>query len=200
MKILSSLLALGMSIGVAGVSLADHSACPTQEKGGMPAPPMMMKGHDACPLDESTGGGKGCALGSFIGTAMKNKEALGLTEAQTKELDQLKLECQKIAALDGAQVKVACMELAAMMSPENFKLEAAKTQLKKKMDLLASMKIKELELYQKAIAVLTPEQLKKIGALSPSASGAHDCPMPGGPTAPMHPGHQGGAQGTQHSH
>lgn len=179
MKFLSFLLALALSVAVTGNSMANPPSPVPQKEG-------MMGTKDACPMDSSLGGKGGCVLGSFIGTAVKNQKELGLTDDQIKKLTQFKLECQKIKTLDGAQVTVACMELKAMMGPANFDLEAVKAQIKKKMDLLASMKIKEMELYQKAISVLTSEQLKQVAALIPLDSTSGDCPETGAPMGGDH--------------
>lgn len=151
---------------------------------------MMCQGHQ-CP---DGGSHDGCALGKLIASATQNAAQLGLAADKISELDKLKEECQKAKILDGAQVKVACMELHKLMTPQNFKIEAVKAQIKKKMDLVAAMKIKEAELYQKALSLFTPDQLKKLGELSPAvcdpATAAH--PMEG--HAGDHPmeGHPGG--------
>jgi Spy/CpxP family protein refolding chaperone len=137
----------------------------------------MMMGGGAGPHGDSMGSHHGgCALGKLIGAATQNAGDLGLSEDKIKELDQLKAECQKVKILDEAKVKVACMELGNLMSPGSFDLKAVKAQIKKKMDLLVEMKVKEAELYQQALSLFTPEQLKKLDAL---VRVAHDPAMKG---------------------
>ncbi len=157
-----------------------ESNCPLTGKGAA------IGGKADCPKGGSYEGKKKCALGKFICKATKNAAQLGLTDEQVEKLQALKLECKKVKTLDGAQIKVACMDLKAMMAPEKFDLEKAKAQLKKKMDLVTGKKIKQMELYQKAIAVLTPEQLKKMKTITCPKSGSpvppKDCPKTGGQT------------------
>ncbi|MBI5184707.1 MAG: hypothetical protein HZA01_03145 [Nitrospinae bacterium] len=186
MKLLLSFLsALLIGLAAAGTSLADP-ACPMPGPGGAPGPMMMGQGHQ-CPDGDSH---DGCALGKLIASAAQNAAQLGLAADKISELDKLKEECLKTKILDGAQVKVACMELHKLMTPQNFNIEAVKSRIKNKMDLVAAMKVKEAELYQKALSFFTPDQLKKLGGLSPAicdpATGVH--PMEG------HAGHQHPAQ------
>lgn len=184
MKLLSFLAALIVGLAAAGASLADQP-CPMPGTGGAPSPMMMEHGHK-CP---DSGSHDECALGKLIAAASQNAAQLGLAADKISELGKLKDECLKTKILDGAQVKVACMELHDMMTPQNFNIEAVKAQIKKKMNLVAGMKIKEAELYQKALSLFTPEQLKKLGELSQAvcdpATGAH--PMEGLAGGHSHP-------------
>lgn len=192
MKVFSFITALLLGITSATVALAEHS-CPLPGKGASHGQ-KMMKGTHAGP---HAGIKKGCVIGKLICTATKNADILGLTADQVQQLKEYKMECQKVKILDGAQLRVACLELKAMMSPDKFDLKAVKAQIRKKMALKEEMKIKKMELYQKAISVLTPEQLKKIGAMMASGTSA-DCPMQGGHSMKGHKGGPPMHQGSMH--
>lgn len=172
MKFFLSFLTAMFIMAAANLSMADQS-CPLKEKGGMANPKMMHGTKHDCPM--GSGGHsktkKGCPLGRLIAVTTQNEYQLGLTDDQVRGLNGLKLECQKVKILGKAQVRVAYLDLGHMMAPEGFDLEAVKAQIKKKMALKEEMKIREIELYSKALSLLTPEQLVKVGHLLATSGG-----------------------------
>jgi len=127
------------------------------------------------------GGGKG--MGIWDGDhAMFVIKALGLDDAQTKEVKAILFKTQKEMVQKRAAIQVARIELREMLGKDQVDIKAADAKVKQIASLGADAAILHIQAMEDVKAKLTPEQKKKLAEMMDMvrmkfADGFKDCPM-----------------------
>lgn len=107
-------------------------------------------------------------IGSGIHFYLKNADELGLSDAQIAELEDLKNDCKKGCILQGAQLKVAKMELHDLFKQDSIDKAAVDSKVNEILEMKGKKLREKIDLKIKAIEILTPEQRKAATSLKRS--------------------------------
>jgi len=102
---------------------------------------------------------------SKMGLALKNKEELGLTDQQEKDIKKIKTDTKKSLIKQGAEIQLVCIDIKALMWEDKIDTKAVNSLIDKKYDLKkekAKMLIASCAQFR---GILTDEQSKQIKAL-----------------------------------
>jgi Spy/CpxP family protein refolding chaperone len=104
-------------------------------------------------------GGMGCCKREFF---LCCKKELELTDKQVTELKSIKMDFQKGKIRAEADLKIAELELKALMPDDDAPIKDIEAKLKAAAGLKTDMKLSHIKAYRKAKALLTPEQMEKM--------------------------------------
>lgn len=158
MKMFRCLLVLALLVPVTAFAEmgGDMKDCPMMDgKGGMPSG-KMAKMH---------GGMKGGADCKELGMYIKMKKELGLTDAQVTRLKAIKTERMKAQVKTEADMKLARIDMMDKMGNDTPDFAAMREKIKQVNALELGSKLAMVDAREKAYAVLTPDQQKKLPEL-----------------------------------
>ncbi len=169
------------------------------EGGGMG----MMGGGSMGPgMGPGMGGGPGgrdmSHEGPLITIMLDYKQEIGLTLEQEKKLRDLRTEFSKESARRTADIRVAEIELDALLEQEKWDLSKIEPKVKQIATLQGELRLARIKTLEAGRAVLTPQQLEKLkqvghrmrgqgglGLMGPGGGmGPRGMPGPGGSPAP----------------
>lgn len=107
-------------------------------------------------------GGSHRGTGHLIRGLLAGAEEMGLTDDQVKKLKDIQLNLDKTRIHAEADIQVAEREARALMDDETADLSAVESTLKNSADKQVSLRIAAFQARKDAIAVLTPEQSKRV--------------------------------------
>lgn len=143
-------------------------------QGGMMGPGMMSgQSSGMMPMMQGSGCGKMCRQGTgLMGTLhqwgscfFSQKQQLGLSEEQADEIESIFSSHAKYATRKNADRKILLMEIEELLVKEKLDSRGVKTKVKTLEELDTDIAMEGIETLEKALAVLTPEQQKKIKAV-----------------------------------
>ena len=143
--------------------------------------------------------------GPIISMMLSHAQELGLTPEQEKQLRDLRTEFTKESIRRTAEIRVAEIELDALLAEEAWNLAEIEPKVKEIATLRGELRLERIKTLEAGRALLTPEQLQKLkqvghqmrpmmgpGTMGPAQSmppGAHTGPGPhSGPGMPHGPG------------
>ncbi len=165
---------LSFGSGVSAQQGAGQMMGPGMMKGGMMGPGMMSgQGWGMMPMMQGSGCGKMCRQGTgLMGTLhqwgscfFSQKQELGLSDEQVDDIESIFSSHAKYATRKNADRKILLMEIEELLVKENFDSGGVKRKVKALEELDTDIAMEGIETLEKALAVLTPEQQKKIKAL-----------------------------------
>jgi len=174
--------AIGIIVLVAG--LATHGAA--QMMG-----PMGPGGGPGAPGAGPGWGGEGGPSGwtaqerPIISMALLHARELGLTPEQESKLRALRTEFEKEALRRTAEIRMAEVDLGALLEPERWDLAQIEAKVKQVGQLQADLRMARIRALDAGRSVLTPDQLRQVEQLQLSPPGPHG---PSGPPRPRRPG------------
>ncbi len=185
-----------------GVS-AQQGAGRMMGQGGMTGPGMMqgdmMSGQSSgmMPMMQGSGCGKMCrrsmdlmeTLHQWGSCFFSQKQQLGLSDEQVDGIESIFSSHTKYATRKNADRKILLMEIEELLMKEKFDSGGVKRKVKTLEELDTDIAMEGIQTLEKALAVLTPEQQKKIKALFKQACFAGTMGMMRG--GMMSPGKQG---------
>ncbi len=181
----------GMTPG--GVPGCCGSGCSPRMQGGRM--PMMGGGMGPGMAMEMGPGGweGGGAEPGLLGVADLSalKVALALTDAQVEQLRAIVRPMQKEAVTLAAKMKVAEMELLDLLAADKPDLKAVEARIRESEAVRSQLRLGRVAAWQKAKAVLTPEQLKRLDGLCLTPCGKPCSPADCGQTPSGGPGMPG---------
>jgi Spy/CpxP family protein refolding chaperone len=128
---------------------------------------MPMKGHgEGC--GHMMGGGNMDMMGSCLAHADK----MGLTDSQIMKMKPIHREMQKKQAQFMADLKIAEIDLMAIMDVKDFDLEKASAQVKKIEEITTAHQLEMLKDMKEIRTMLTDDQFKKMQKMMPMKMGA----------------------------
>lgn len=92
---------------------------------------------------------------------LDRSEQLGLSAEQVNKLKAIHVECRKDNIRNAAEAKIARLDLADLLSGDNWALKDAEPQARKVQKLEGDIQVRHLEAVSEARKVLTAEQLKQ---------------------------------------
>jgi Spy/CpxP family protein refolding chaperone len=97
-----------------------------------------------------------------ISLMLRNREKLNLAEDQVKKLEELRSDFEKESIRNDADVRVAEIDLNQLLQAPNVDLPKAEGKIRELERLRADLRIARLRAVEKAKALLTPEQRKRL--------------------------------------
>jgi hypothetical protein len=91
-------------------------------------------------------------------------EQLGLSAEQVNKLKAIHVECRKDNIRNAAEAKIARLDLADLLSGDNWTLKDAESLVRKLQKLEGDIQVRHLQAVSEARKVLTAEQLKQANA------------------------------------
>lgn len=110
---------------------------------------------------EHSGRMGGKEAGTHIHMLIKHAEDLGLMKEQVTKLKKIDLDFERNRVKTGAEIRVAEMDISAMVEDEKTDLTAIENRLKQKAALGTGLRIAAIKADREALALLTPEQREK---------------------------------------
>ena len=185
-RVLAGIMALLVGLGLgAAVSLAEDKYA-----GKGPHGDGYGKAHGYGKGTYGHGGGHG--MGGHHGTAghlirglLGGAEEMGLTDEQIKKLKDIKLDLDRTRIQTEADIKIAEREARALIDQDGSSLSAIESKLKESAMKQVSLRVASVKARRDAMAVLTPEQSKRVKMFHERMqerfrSGAHGEGMPHG--------------------
>jgi Spy/CpxP family protein refolding chaperone len=193
------LLGVALVIGLAQPGSAQMMGPMGQPEGGGMG---MMGGGSMGPgMGPGTGGGPGgrdmSHEGPLISIMLDQKQEIGLSLEQEKRLRDLRTEFSKETARRTADIRVAEIELEALLEQEKWDLSKIEPKVKQIATLQGELRLARIKTLEAGRAVLTPAQLEKLKQVGhrmratggPGMMGPGGGMGPGGPMGPqMRPG------------
>lgn len=119
--------------------------------------------------DGKYGHGQGHGMGGRHGTAghlirglLGGAEEMGLTDDQIKKLKDIKLDLDRTRIQAEADIKIAEREARALIDEDGSSLSAIESKLKESAMKQVSLRVASVKARRDAMAVLTPEQSKRV--------------------------------------
>ena len=101
----------------------------------------------------------------LIAFMLRNREKLGLSAAQVKNLEQLRNEFQKESIRKDADLRVAEMDLSGLLGAAKVDMAKAETKIRAIERLRADLRIARVRTTEKGKELLTADQRKKLQEL-----------------------------------
>jgi Spy/CpxP family protein refolding chaperone len=155
-----------------------HSLGTEQQMGGCGMGGGMMQQMGCCQMGQGmqgcgkmcSGMGMGCGMMGdcgAVGCCKKEfflccKKELELTDKQVTELESIKMEFQKGRIRKEADLKIAELELEALMHDDDAPIKDIEGKMNAAANLKTEMKLSHIKAFRKAKALLTPEQMEKM--------------------------------------
>jgi Spy/CpxP family protein refolding chaperone len=117
--------------------------------------------------------------------ALMHARDLGLTPEQEGKLRTLRTEFEKEALRRTAEIRIAEVDLGALLETERWDLAQIEAKVKQIGQVQADLRLARIRALDAGRAVLTPDQLRRIEQLQPSPAWP---PGPSGPPRPRRPG------------
>jgi Spy/CpxP family protein refolding chaperone len=130
--------------------------------------------------------------GPLISIMLDHKQEIGLSLEQEKTLRDLRTEFSKESARRTADIRVAEIELDALLEQERWDLSRIEPKVKQIAALQGDLRLARIKTLEAGRAVLTPAQLEKLKQVGHWMRGLGGPGMPGpgggmGPGGPMGP-------------
>jgi Spy/CpxP family protein refolding chaperone len=113
----------------------------------------------------------------LITMMLHHRSELGLSDEQVSRLEALRGEFAREAIRRDADIRIAELDLAALLAQNPVDLARAETKIRELGQLRAELRIARLRTLERGKALLSAEQRQKLGALADSMAGHHQ----GGP-------------------
>lgn len=114
----------------------------------------------------------------LITMMLHHRGELGLSDEQVSRLEALRGEFAREAIRRDADIRIAELDLAALLAQNPVDLARAETKIRELGQLRAELRIARLRTLEQGKAVLSAEQRQKLGALADSMAGHHAGPRP----------------------
>ena len=115
-----------------------------------------------CPMMQHGGGRhEGGKAGHYLHHLLKHQKEIGLSADQVAKIKAMKLDLAKTAAKSKADIKIARLELDALVEDPNSDLKAIEAKLTESAKLKTALRLAAIKAKREAMALLTPEQLEK---------------------------------------
>jgi hypothetical protein len=128
--------------------------------------------------------------GPLITLILAHAPELGLTPEQTQKLQALRTSFEQEAIARGADIRVAEIDLDALLAKEQWDLPAIEAKVQQVATLQGDLRFARLKTLAAGRALLTPEQMQKLQAIAgwtpPAAGLGGSAPSP--PPSPGRPG------------
>jgi len=163
---------------------------------------MMGAGMGGHGMREGRGGRALSHEGSLISIMLEHTQDLGLNAEQERKLRDLRTEFAKESVRRTAEIRVAEIELDALLEQDKWDLAKIEPKVKQIATLQGDLRLARIKTLEAGRAVLTAEQLEKLkqvghrmramggpgmmapGMMGPGMMGPGMTPGPGGPSAP----------------
>lgn len=185
-RVLCSVILTGFFVGatvLTSFAVSEHeSHHPEGTQAAVTNSTMGMSNMTGSGMGSMMGSGMGSMMGSGMGSMMSSGKMgmmdhgpghmffidrakdLGLSEDQVNKLKAINLECRKDNIRNAAESKIASLELAELLSNEDWNLKDAEALVRKAQKLEGDIQVRQLKAISDARKVLTAEQLKKAGS------------------------------------
>jgi Spy/CpxP family protein refolding chaperone len=120
----------------------------------------------------------------LITIMLHHRAELGLSPDQVRRLEALRGEFAREAIRRDADIRIAELDLAALLEQEPLDLAKAETKVREGAQLRADLRIARLRAIEQGKAVLTPEQRARLQAVLSGGMHHGSGGPPGGPPAP----------------
>jgi hypothetical protein len=101
----------------------------------------------------------------LIAFMLRNREKLGLSAAQVKNLEQLRNDFQKESIRKDADLRVAEMDLSGLLGAEKIEMAKVEAKVREIERLRADLRIARIRTIEKGKELLTADQRKKLQEL-----------------------------------
>ena len=101
----------------------------------------------------------------LISLMLRNRDKLGLSDAQVRNLEQLRNDFQKESIRKDADVRVAEMDLSALLEAQNVDMAKVEAKVREIERLRADLRIARIRAIEKGKEQLTADQRKKLQEL-----------------------------------
>ena len=155
-----SFVTLCLAVILASPALAQMKDMPMERGGPGGGPGMGM--CDMCAMD-----GKGDMMGGMMGECLRHADKLGLTDEQVGKIKPIHREMEKKQAQFMADLKIARIDMKAIMDVKDFDLDKADAQVKKIEDIKTAHHMDMLKSMKEVRAILTEEQFRKMTKMMP---------------------------------
>lgn len=139
--------------------------------------------------------------GHYLKHLLKHAKEIGLTSEQVGKLKQMQLDCKRRHIKMDADVKIATLELQALLEDEQAELSAIQVKVDQLKKAEGELLVEGVKTKREAMALLTPEQKEKDRAhhteMKDEGEGQHRGGMGGKGRGGMGGGHGGGSGGQQ---
>ncbi len=170
-------------------------------------PGLADEGHGGMKQGQAQGGHEqgeqGEQGGHYLKHLLKHAKEIGLTSEQVGKLTQMQLECKRRHIKMDADVKIATLELQALLEDEQAELSAIQAKVDQLKKAEGELLVEGVKTKREAMALLTPEQKEKDRAhrteMKDEGEGQHRGGMGGKGRGGMGGGgQQGGEQEHRH--
>lgn len=146
--------------------------------------------------------------GHYLKHLLKHAKEIGLTSEQVGKLKQMQLDCKRRHIKMDADIKIAKLELHALLEDEQAELSAIQAKVDQLKKAEGELLVEAVKTKREAMALLTPEQKEKDRAhhteMKDEGEGQHGGGMGGkgrgGKGGGGHGGGSGGQQGGEQQH
>lgn len=139
--------------------------------------------------------------GHYLKHLLKHAKEIGLTSEQVNKLKQMQLDCKRRHIKLDADIKIAKLELHALLEDEQVELSTIHAKVDQLKNVEGELLMEAVKTKREARALLTPEQKEKDRAHHEQMKGAgeeqHGGGMGGMGRGGMGGGHRGGSGGQQ---
>lgn len=151
-----------LTIGLALPATAQMMGAPAQgPPPGVQGPGMMGQGARPGPMFGREGWGSSHEA-PLITIMLDHKQELGLTLEQEQKLRDLRTEFAKESARRGAEIRVAEIELDALLEQDRWDLAKIEPKVKQIATLQGDLRLARIKTLAAGREVLTPDQLEKL--------------------------------------
>jgi len=98
----------------------------------------------------------------LISLMLRNREKLGLSDDQVRRMEQLRTDFEKESIRKEADVRVAEMDLEALLDAPSVEMGKAEAKVREIEKTRADLRIARIRAIEKAKELLTPDQRKKL--------------------------------------
>ena len=98
----------------------------------------------------------------LISLMLRNREKLGLSDDQVRRMEQLRTDFEKESIRKEADLRVAEMDLDALLEAPNVEVGKAEAKVREIEKTRADLRIARIRAIEKAKELLTPDQRKKL--------------------------------------
>jgi DNA gyrase/topoisomerase IV subunit A len=98
----------------------------------------------------------------LISLMLRNREKLGLSDEQVRRMEQLRTDFEKESIRKEADLRVAEMDLETLLDAPNVEMGKAEAKVREIEKTRADLRIARIRAIEKAKALLTPDQRKKL--------------------------------------
>jgi Spy/CpxP family protein refolding chaperone len=100
-----------------------------------------------------------------ISLMLRNRERLGLSDDQVKKLEQLRADFEKLSIRNDAELRVAELDLTDLLQTQSRDLTKIEAKIREIERLRADLRIERIRAIEKAKALLSADQRKKLNEL-----------------------------------